>query len=133
MLERNEKGQFLKGGNLGNQNAKGNKPNETSFKKGEHRSLATEFKKGEMSEKQWGYKNSNWKGDLATKKPKHKWVEKRLGKAKDYICSCGKRASHWSNIDHKYKRNLNDYRTLCVSCHMKWDYKYNNRGKKNKI
>lgn len=37
---------FKKGENLGNQSAKGNKPNQTSFKKGEHRSIATEFKKG---------------------------------------------------------------------------------------
>ena len=33
-----------KGKCLGNQYAKGNKPNSTSFKKGEHKSIDTEFK-----------------------------------------------------------------------------------------
>jgi hypothetical protein len=84
MLERNEKGQFLKGGNLGNQNAKGNKPNKTSFKKGEHKSLETEFKKGKMSEKQLGKNNSYWKGGVTKTK---------------YCIDCGKKL-----IDYYAKR-----------------------------
>jgi len=130
MIERNSKGQFLKGGNLGNQNARGNKPNKTSFKKGEHPSIATEFKKGRIEPR--GENNPMWKGNNAKKNPKHRWIDRKLGKAKNYKCIiCGKQAYGWSNKDHTYTRNLEDYQPLCCSCHLKWDYKYNNRGKKN--
>jgi len=50
---------------IGNKFALGNKPNQTSFKKGEHKSLETEFKKGEMSKKQKGQNNSFWKGGVS--------------------------------------------------------------------
>jgi hypothetical protein len=53
---------------IGNQYAKGNKPNKTSFKKGEHRSPETEFKKGEMSERMAGSKNHRWKGGISKNK-----------------------------------------------------------------
>ena len=55
----------------------------------------------------------------------HKWVKKELGKASNYICECGERAREWSNIDHSYKRNLKDYTAKCISCHKKFDYKFN--------
>lgn len=73
----------------GNQYAKGNKPNKTSFKKGQipwckglkgihlspkteikkgqHLSSKTEFKKGEMSNRQKGKNNSGWKGGISLK------------------------------------------------------------------
>ncbi|MCK5017869.1 MAG: HNH endonuclease [Candidatus Peribacteraceae bacterium] len=35
-IKRNARGQFVKGGQIGNQNAKGNPPNRTSFKKGQN-------------------------------------------------------------------------------------------------
>ena len=131
MITRNKLGRFVKGENLGNQHAKGNKPNKTSFKKGEHRSPETEFKKGEMTEVQLAEKNSNWKGKDAKINPIHRWIEYRKGKAKEHKCEhCGKQAHHWSNIDHKYSRKLEDYTALCSSCHMKFDYKYNNRTKR---
>jgi hypothetical protein len=57
----------------------------------------------------------------------HKWIELKRGKAKNYICEIcqKKRAYEWSNIDHKYKKNLNDYKALRRSCHKKWDYQFN--------
>ena len=55
----------------------------------------------------------------------HFWVIKRKGKASEYLCTCGKQAYEWSNKDHSYKRNLDDYQALCRSCHRKWDVKYN--------
>lgn len=67
---------------IGNTFAKGMKPNKTSFKKGEHVSIKTEFKKGEMSEKQMGEKNSGWKGG----KPNCKLCGKKLDNRKANLC-----------------------------------------------
>lgn len=103
----------------------------TTFKKGEHRSIETEFKSEEMKIKQLAENNTSWKGDKAGRNTKHRWIEYRKGKAKEHKCEhCGKQAHDWSNRDHKYSRELEDYQALCVSCHLKFDYKYNNRGKK---
>jgi hypothetical protein len=40
-----------------------------------------------------------------------------------------KRVYHWSNIDHKYRRVLSDFRRLCPSCHKKFDLKFNKKDK----
>jgi len=67
----------------------------------------------------------NWKGDAAKYRTIHVWVTYNKGKPK--VCSsCGKvglksKEIHWSNIDHKYKRNLDDYVALCASCHKRYD------------
>lgn len=90
---------------------------------GIHRSPKTEFKKGQKL-------IFNWKGDSASKSAKHRWIEKKLGKPK--ICEhCGKPAKDWANKNHKYNRKkLSDWMSLCKSCHLKYDYKFNNRGRK---
>lgn len=66
----------------------------------------------------------NYKGENIGYRTLHIWVNRRLGKAT--ICeSCGKagkgREIHWANKDHKYKRKLTDFISLCVSCHKKYD------------
>ena len=83
--------------------------------------------KGKKRPEITGDKHPMWKGGLHSFI--HKWVVKEKGKANNYICvMCKmKKAKHWSNIDHKYRRNLDEYRTLCVSCHFKYDYNFNNR------
>lgn len=53
-------GRFMKG----NQFAKGNPPNRTSFRKGQHASPKTEFKKGD----QIGDKHFQWKGGIKKQK-----------------------------------------------------------------
>ncbi len=49
----------------------------------------------------------------------HKWLVRWRGKA--FGCArCNTkedRRYEWSNISGKYKRNLNDYESLCVPCH----------------
>lgn len=67
---------------------------------------------------------SHWKGEKAKYKAKHIWVNSRKGIAK--ICEkCGitfeKARIEWTNKDHKYSRNLDDYFSLCCSCHLKYD------------
>ena len=58
----------------------------------------------------------------------HKWVERRLGKAKR--CElCGlqdlptgkKRFFHWANKSRKYKKDLSDWVQLCMKCHKAYD------------
>ena len=56
----------------------------------------------------------------------HDWV--RANKGKPQVCEhCGKIKKEgkieWANTDHKYKRKLEDYISLCTSCHRKYDKK----------
>lgn len=86
----------------------------------------TEFKKGMEDEK-----NLNWKGDFAGYVAIHNWVRKHKGRP-NRCEHCGKielntKKIHWANIDHKYRRVLDDYIRLCASCHEKYDYKNNNK------
>lgn len=64
----------------------------------------------------------------------HKWVTK--WKVKPDACeNCGKTNCRieWANIDHKYRRVLDDYIPLCVSCHFHFDRENNNRLPKNQF
>jgi hypothetical protein len=118
------------------------------FKKGKpitdsHKKNISKAQKGRKLSKEWckaislsrmGKNNPNWKheNDL-TVKSIHAWVRNRK-KAK--ICEhCGvlrdEKMLHWANIDHSYKRNLDDYICLCVICHWKYDIKFNNKLKKD--
>jgi len=65
-----------------------------------------------------------WKGDNASPKSFHRWLNRNIGKASEFQCKCKKPAKHWANIkNHNYTRNPKDYIAMCVSCHMKFDYK----------
>jgi len=71
-----------------------------------------------------GEKNNKWVGDAVGYRALHRWVERTLGKAS--VCeSCGKQGTgkkiHWSNNDHKYKRNVTDWTQLSDKCHNKKD------------
>jgi len=56
----------------------------------------------------------------------HVWVRRRKGKASLYKCiDCGEQAIHWSNVDHSYKRKLEDYQPRCMKCHRKYDKEAN--------
>jgi len=84
----------------------------------------------ETIEKMSGKNSPRWKGGGYNYK--HYRIIKEKGRATNYICEiCEKKqAKHWSNINHKYKKNPNDYRALCCSCHKNWDNKLRN-GLKN--
>ncbi len=70
----------------------------------------------------------NWRGENASKAAKHRWVSLKKGKPnKCEICLTTKeRKYEWANIDHKYRRVLNDYIRMCTSCHRKYDIENNN-------
>lgn len=78
-----------------------------------------------MSESHKGEKSYAWKGENVGYRALHRWVHSRLGSPQ--ICKfCGKekttlKSIHWANKSHKYLRNLNDWISLCVSCHKKYD------------
>lgn len=75
----------------------------------------------ETARKRRGKLHHNWKGEEASKGSKHNWVERRKGKAKEHLCIfCKKQAKEWCNIDHKYKRKLEDYSPVCRLCHEKF-------------
>ena len=73
-------------------------------------------------------KHPLWKGDNAGIRTIHKWIVRKLGQPT--ICEkCGiknltKQKIHWSNKDHKYKRNLEDWQRLCRKCHKEYDKQY---------
>lgn len=55
----------------------------------------------------------------------HLWVERHLGKP-DRCEQCGidslpHRNYQWANISKEYKRDLNDWKRLCVICHQRFD------------
>jgi hypothetical protein len=77
-----------------------------------------------VDEKSW-----YWKGNNVGYVALHMWVKKHLGNPKK--CEhCGKknlrpRQYNWANIDHKYRRKLEDWIRLCVKCHRKYDKEQN--------
>lgn len=88
----------------------------------------------------WGHKgetNPGWKGDDVGYKNIHEWVKRH--KAKTGVCehcranrgTSSGHATHWANIDHAYRRDLDDYIELCPSCHKKYDLEHN-RGVRTK-
>jgi hypothetical protein len=71
-----------------------------------------------------GKKHRYWKGENASYRSIHAWVVRKRGKS--LVCErCGslggKHHCHWANVDHKYKRNLFDYLSLCPKCHGRYD------------
>lgn len=78
-------------------------------------------------------KSACWKGDDVGYSGIHYWVRKYKGKPiKCFECGVkGKKIGHrwnieWANVDHKYKRNLDDYIALCCKCHQQYDCENNN-------
>ena len=85
----------------------------------------------ETKQKMKSHKGSerwNWKGDKAGYKSIHHWIRKELGKA-NHCEECGLDKSdkqkyfNWANISHKYRRDLKDYKQLCMPCHRRFDKK----------
>lgn len=73
-----------------------------------------------------GEKSGTWKGAGVGYYALHHWVRQWKGKP-DFCIDClatkEERELEWSNIDHKYKRDLNDYVGRCHSCHKIYDLK----------
>jgi hypothetical protein len=68
----------------------------------------------------------NWKGDKVGYDALHKWVRKN--KPKSNICEmCNNfEPKHLSNVTGEYKRDIDDYQWLCISCHRIYDNQISN-------
>jgi hypothetical protein len=83
-----------------------------------------------------GSENNFWKGDEVGYHGMHSRIHRSLGRAANYKCfSCPSQASQWSynhldpseriEIEHgreyPFSTNVEFYRPLCLSCHVKFD------------
>lgn len=88
----------------------------------------TEKTKRKISESRKGKmllaSNHKWKGEEASYFAKHIWMKTNYGKAQ--TCeNCGvtrdKKMIHWANISNTHQRKRSDWKSLCVSCHSRFD------------
>ena len=99
---------------FGNQFAKGNPPNKTSFKKG-----MTSWNKGKKY--LFNEKHPLWKGDNAGYTSLHIWLRKNYPPPKScQRCGIKKKRLELS-CNGKYSRNIEDYEYICKKCHFKKD------------
>lgn len=92
------------------------------------RSCGCLFEQARWSLDQLDEKNPNWKGEKISYGALHNWVRARKGRPADCI-KCGTNRAklfHWANISGKYLRDLNDYQSMCPSCHKKFDLQRKN-------
>ena len=69
-----------------------------------------------------GERNYLWKGESVSYSGLHHWLKREYGKPKECeICEVPKKRYTWANISGLYKRNINDYMSLCYSCHKFYD------------
>lgn len=72
---------------------------------------------------QKGSNNPLWAGDEVSYSALHEWVRKWKGTPKK--CEmCGTETAsmyEWANIDHQYRRVLDDFIRLCRKCHYHYD------------
>ncbi len=73
-----------------------------------------------------GNKNPMWKGDKVGYIPLHQWIGNHKPKPK--FCEICKKNKPYdlANISGEYKRDVNDFKWLCRSCHMKSDGRMEN-------
>jgi len=69
-----------------------------------------------------GENNAFWKGDKVSINVLHGWIRKWKPEPK-FCQMCGKVGVKLalSNVDHKYRRCLDDYTYLCYFCHAQYD------------
>ena len=75
----------------------------------------------------FGDKHPTWTGDKIQKDSLHGWIARMWGSPKK--CDiCGTTESpkfEWSNKNHTYKRNREDWQRLCKKCHIHYDIEHN--------
>lgn len=75
-----------------------------------------------MSNTQRGEDHAKWKGDGVKYRALHEWIERWKGKPKECsVCGEIKNRVGWANIDHRYRRVLDDYIRMCPNCHAQYD------------
>jgi hypothetical protein len=91
-----------------------------------HKSFFTELSIKKERDAHLGEKSYNWKGENAKLSAKHQSIENILGKPKycEHCKRTDKKKYCWSNKNHKYSRDINDWQRLCYSCHKEYDKKF---------
>ena len=85
-------------------------------------------KKMRLSAKR-GKLNHKWKGDKVGVLALHSWVQRCKGNPTICVdCGTTTKKLAWSNVNHKYRRALDDFVGRCHSCHSIYDRKYNGYG-----
>lgn len=92
------------------------------------RKKISEALKGRTS-KNNGEKCYNWRGGNVGYHTLHNWLRYTKGRPKkcnscgieNKLKSDGRNYIEWANIDHKYRRKLQDYIPLCCKCHKEYD------------
>ena len=79
------------------------------------------YKKGHVGLK--GKNNGWWKGNNVTYHHLHEWVNLYKGKANkcEHCNTKSNKRYEWANKSHQYKRDINDWISLCKKCHSKYD------------
>jgi hypothetical protein len=99
------------------------KPNLEGLKKGHGWNKGLKgFRKGHPPYvHMFGENNPAWKGDQVGYTALHYWIRRQKGDA--VRCEdCGKRGKcHWANLSGKYRRDVEDFKSLCPSCHKYFD------------
>lgn len=84
---------------------------------GQEMTNSTSFKPGKL--------HPNWKGDKATRKAFHTWLQRNFGKAnkcENPKCLGESKCFAWANLNnHKYSHKRKDYKMLCKICHQIMD------------
>ena len=97
----------------------------SQFKKGDKRSKKDEqYRISKLREVIVGEKHHKWVGDKVKYTSVHHWIQRWKGVPS--LCEmCGTikaKRFEWANIDHTYKRVLEDYIRMCTKCHRHYDY-----------
>lgn len=91
----------------------------------EQRELMKQIKEDwHVNYNQSGENSPVWKGDKVGYDGIHSWVRRNKGKPNK--CSFCKSIEkiEWANKSHKYKRDLDDWISLCHKCHFQYDKNY---------
>lgn len=97
----------------------------TESRKEKMRKIAKNKGFGKWMSKYTGEEANRWSGDKVSYRGLHLWIRKLKGPPK--ICDCcgvkktTPKSIQWANIGHTYKRDLDDWVSLCPSCHIKFD------------
>jgi len=106
---------------------KGHKINVNRKTSEETKQKMRKSRKDKYGKNKWlNEKSPAWKGENAKYTAIHMWVNSYKGKPQvciDCGATCKERKLCWSNIDHKYRRVLDDYQSRCYSCHKIYDLK----------
>jgi len=83
-----------------------------------------------LSQQRFCEKNSQWKGEDVGYSALHNWI--RRHKPKPELCErCNKTKPYdLSNVSGNYQRDIKDYKWLCRTCHINYDYSTGNRKPK---